>query len=161
MSYEFKTRGSSHNSQLTTHNSRHSSKQRSVSTRRDYPQRAIVRRRGDSPASRSLQESCLDQVRLVEVLESAAVFSHRGRDRGDSDRPAAELLDDGCQDPAVELIEAVLVHLQPREGLAGGREITLLLPGDLGEVAQAAQQAVGDPRRAAAAGSDLAGGLGQ
>src|SRR5438132_1603389 len=104
---------------------------------------AISESGGDPTPRRSLQEACLDQVRLVEVLESAAVFSHRGGDRSDADGAASELLDDRRQDPAVELVEAVLIHLQPRERLAGGREVDFPLAVDVREVAQAAQQAVG------------------
>src|SRR5438445_4461108 len=68
-------------SQLSTLNSQRSLKQRSVSGRRDYSQVAIGGGGSHPSARRSLQEACLDQVRLVEVLESAAVFSHRGGDR--------------------------------------------------------------------------------
>ena len=122
---------------------------------------AVRRGRGDAAARRALEEAGLEEVGLVEVLERAAVLAERGGDRADADGTAAELLDDRREDPPVELVEAVLVHLEARQRLARGLEVDLVAAGDLGEVAQAAQQAVGDARRAAAARADLARGLGR
>ena len=67
------------------------------------------------------------------------------------DRAAAELLDDGEQEPAVDLVEAVRVDLEQGEGVPGDRGGDRAVRAHLGEVAHAAQQAVGDARRAAAA----------
>ena len=70
--------------------------------------------------------------------------------------PAAELVDDGEQQLAVDLVEAVLVHRQQRAGVAGHGGGDDARGADLGEVAHAAQQAVRDARRAPAAARDLA-----
>ena len=69
--------------------------------------------------------------------------------------PAAELVDDGEEELAVHLVEAVLVHLEERAGVArdGGRDHAFRP--HLGEVAHAAEEAVRDARRAAAAPGDL------
>src|SRR6266540_2874096 len=80
---------------------------------------AIGERRGNASARRSLQEARLNQIGLVQVFESSAILADRGGDRCDSDRSSAELLDDRREDPAVELVEAVLVHLQAPERFPG------------------------------------------
>ena len=41
-----------------------------------------------------------------------ALLAHRGREAADADRAAAELLDDRPQQPAIDLVEPVLVHLE-------------------------------------------------
>ena len=120
---------------------------------------AIGERRCDASARRSLQETRLDQVGLVQVLESSAILSDRGRDGRDSDRSAGELLDDRREDPAVELVEAVLVHLQPRQRLSGRFEVDGVLAGDVREIAQTPEEPVGDARSAAAAPRDLTRGV--
>src|SRR6266508_551298 len=118
---------------------------------------AIRERRGDASARRSLQEARLNQIGLVQVFESSAILSDRGGDRCDSDRSSAELLDDRREDPAVELVEAVLVHLKAPERFPGRAQIDGRLPGDFGEIAQPPQQPVGDARSPPAAGGDLPG----
>ena len=118
----------------------------------DDAQVPVGRGRRDAAARRALQEAGLQQVGLVEVLERAAVLAERRGDRADADGAAAELLDDRREDPPVELVEPVLVHLQPgRAPRARRLQVDRVLAGDLREVAQAPQQPVGDARRAAAA----------
>ena len=72
------------------------------------------------------------------------------------DRPAAELLDDGEEEAAVHLVEAVGVHLEEGEGVPGDGGGDGAVGPDLGEVAHAAQEPVGDAGRPAAAARDLA-----
>src|SRR5687767_14213820 len=55
----------------------------------------VGRPAGDPAAGSALQEADLDQVRLVQVLDGAAVFADRGRQSVHADRAAAEALDDG------------------------------------------------------------------
>ena len=64
------------------------------------------------PARRALQEAFLDQERLVDVLERAAILADRRRDRLDPGGPALVVLDQRGQDLAVDLVEAELVDLE-------------------------------------------------
>src|SRR5450755_4325676 len=110
--------------------------ERAVAQWRRDPEVPVRARGGDPTAGRALEKSRLDQVGLVEVLESAAVLTDRSGDRSDSDGTASEFFDDRRQDLPVHFVEAVLVGLETREGLAGRVEGDGLLAGDLGEVAQ-------------------------
>ena len=136
-------------------------KQRPLFSRGEDPQMTVGQRRCDAPPRRPLQEARLNEVRLVQVFERPPVFTEGRRDRVDPDRSAAELLDDGCEDATVELVETVLVHLETSERLPCRHEIDLRFAGDLGEVAEPTEQPVGDAWRAAAARSDLAGRVGR
>src|SRR5688572_27869681 len=119
----------------------------------------VRERRRDASPRGPLQEAGLDQVRLVEVLERSTVLADRRGDRADPDRAAAELLDDRREDPSVELVEAVLVHFEALERLAGGREVDLMVAGNFGEIAQPAEEPVRDPGSSAAPPGDLPSGL--
>src|SRR5688572_26534624 len=92
------------------------SKERPIdAARRRIAQMLVSAPRGDPPARRALQETLLDEERLVEVLDRAALLADRRGDRLDAGRSAAVLLDDRAEDLAVDLVEAVLVHLQQTE----------------------------------------------
>jgi hypothetical protein len=86
-----------------------------------------VGRRGGDPAARSpLEEPGLEEIRLVEVLERSAVLAEGSGDRADADRAAAELLDDRRENPAVELVEAVLVDFEAGERRARRVEVDVV-----------------------------------
>jgi hypothetical protein len=105
---------------------------------------------------RALQEAVLHEERLVHLLDRAAVLAHRRGDGRDPHRPAVELLDDGAQHARVHVVEPELVDVQPPERQVGHLAVDHAVPLDLRVVAHAAQQAVGDARRAARAPRDLA-----
>ena len=73
------------------------------------------------PARRALQEAFLDQERLVDVLERAAVLADRGGDRLDAGGTALVVLDQRDQDLAVDLVEAELVDLEQSRARAAPR----------------------------------------
>ena len=75
----------------------------------------------DASARRALQESELEQVRLVDVLDRLRLLAERDRERREADRAAAELLDDARRSVAVEPLEPRLVDLEQRERLLGDR----------------------------------------
>ena len=58
------------------------------------------------------QESLLDQERLDDVLERAALLADGRGEAVDADRAAVEALDDGRQELAIERVEALAVDLQ-------------------------------------------------
>src|SRR6185503_19278578 len=131
-------------------------KKRSLFSRRKDSE-VPVRLRGSDPAPGSaLEKPGLQEIGLVKVFERAPVLAERSGDRVDSDRASVELLDDGGEDASVELVEAVFVDLQPREGFARGRQVDAALARHLGEVAEPPEEAVRDSGRAAAPLPDLA-----
>src|SRR5438067_11917689 len=110
----------------------------------------------DASARRAVEEAYLDEVRLDNLLYALALLADRGRDGADADRPAVELLDDRRQDLAVDLVQAEAVNLHLVQGAPRhlARDAPVVL--HLGVVAHAAEQAVGDARRAARAPRYLA-----
>src|SRR5439155_17149622 len=111
---------------------------------------------GDAPAARgAVEEADLHQIRLVQLLDRIPLLSERGRDGVYSHRPAFELLLDGQENLAVQLVESVTVDLEPLEMTLGdgARDAPVVL--DLGEIAHALQETVGDARGAAGTAGDL------
>ena len=104
----------------------------------------------------ALEKADLDQEGLVDVLDRVLFLADRRGDRVEADRAAAELLDDRAQQLAVDLVEAVLVDLEQLERRVRDVERDRAVGAHLRVVAHAAQQAVGDARRAARAAGDLA-----
>jgi hypothetical protein len=111
--------------------------------------------RRHASARRALQVALLDQVGFQHVLDGVARFADGGGEVVHADRAAAEFFQHGAEQLAVHDIEAEVVdveHGQRRVG-DGARDLAVGL--DLGEVAHAAQQAVGNARRAARALGDF------
>src|SRR5437773_2761121 len=107
------------------------------------------------PARGTVEKADLHQVRLVQLLDGIPLLSERGRDGVHSHRPAFELLLDGQENLAVQLVESVTVDLEPLEMTLGdgARDAPVVL--DLGEIAHALQETVGDARGAAGTAGDL------
>src|SRR2546422_4677915 len=110
---------------------------------------------GTAAARRAREKALLHQEGLVHLLERAGVLAHGGGDGREAYRPALELLDDGLQDPAVHVVEAELVHVEPFERLARDRRGNLAPGPYLRVVAHPLQEPVCDTRRAATAAGDL------
>src|SRR5581483_2972118 len=116
---------------------------------------------GSHPAPRgSLEEAELEQVGLVYVLDGVGLLADGGRQRRQPDGAARELLDHGVQDREVELVQALLVHLEdlepPPRHLGGDGAVVA----HLREVPDPAQQAVRHAGRPAGAPGDLRRALG-
>src|SRR5262245_60931505 len=140
----------------------HASQQLLLARKRTAPRRTglhaevLVRAlRRHAAARRAVEVALLDQERLVDVLDRAAILADRGGERVQPDGSPAVFLDERTQERAVHAVEAGLVDLETREREAGELARHRRLAADLGEVAHAAQQAVGDARRAPRAGRDL------
>src|ERR1700760_4000406 len=105
-------------------------------------------------ARRALDQAALQQVGLVHVLDRVLLLPDRHRERRQTDRTATELVADRVQDLTIETVETLVVdleHVQRRAGDLVGDDAAVA---DLGVIADAAQQPVGDPRRASAAAGD-------
>jgi hypothetical protein len=124
------------------------------------PEVLVGARGGHAPARRPVEEAGLDEERLVHVLDGVPFLVDGGGQAVDADRAAAELVDDRPQQLAIDLVEAVLVHLEQLQRRA--RHITrdAAVGPHLRVVADPSQQPVGDARRAARPARDLGGGLG-
>ena len=105
---------------------------------------------GEHAATRRAHEKAAhDEVGLVDVLYRVRLLAERHGQRLQPDWPAVELLDDRSQDVAVELVEPLAVHLEQLQGSQTDLLADAPLVTHLGEVADAAQEPVGDTRRAA------------
>ena len=71
--------------------------------------------RRQTPARRPLEVAALEQEGLDQILERAAILADRGRERVETGRAAVELLDQGQQQHAIELVEADLVDVEALE----------------------------------------------
>ena len=110
---------------------------------------------GATALGRALEEAELQEVGLVDVFDGVGFFRNRGGDGADADGAAAELLDDGVEDLDVDLVEALVIDVEAAEGGAGAIAGDHAAGHDLGVVAHAAQEAVGDAGRAAGAAGDF------
>ena len=107
-------------------------------------------------ARRAGKEADLKQVRLVHVLDGDGLFTDGGRQRVKTDRSAAVILDDRLQHAAVGVVKTKLVDLQKAQPLSGDRLIDHAVAAHQGKVTDALEQTVGNARRAAGTGGQLA-----
>src|SRR5438874_2035727 len=113
--------------------------------------------RGHAPARGAHQESLLDQERLGDVLERAALLAERRRKTIDTDRAAVEALDDRREELAVQGVEPQPIHLEQVERGVRDRFLDAPVGAHLRVIAHPPQQAVADARRAARALRDAPG----
>ena len=118
------------------------------------------RRRGDPPPGRALEKPFLQQVGLVDVFHGLWLFANRDGEGRQPDRRSAERTAQGGEDAPVDLVEPSLVDLEEPEGLPGHGSGHDAVGPDLGEVADEAQQAVGDAGGAPGPDADLGRTLG-
>src|SRR4051812_19748584 len=93
-----------------------------------------------APARGAQDEPALEQVGLVDVLDRVLLLVHRDRERGQTNRSAAEALADRRKDLAVEAVQALGVdaHRVQRRVRRGGVDAAVAL--DLRVVAYALEQ---------------------
>src|SRR4051812_20450968 len=93
----------------------------------EEPRRPVGRRRGrqtevlpgrgqrDAAARRAHEQTLLDEERLVHVLDRLGLLAHADGQRREADRTATELLAQGAEDGAVDLVQPALVHAEQRQ----------------------------------------------
>src|SRR5690606_38724703 len=102
--------------------------------------------RGHPAARRALDVTLLDQVGLDHVLDGTAFLAHRRRQAVGADRTTVELLDDGQEQAAVHVVEAVAIDAEHVQGLPRHRLVHTTVSLHLAVIPYAAQQAIGDTR---------------
>lgn len=121
----------------------------------------LVGQRGSLAATRGTHEiALLYEVRLVDLLDGARVLADSGGDGSEADGAATKLVDDGGKDADVHLVEAAGVDIERGESIAGDVEGDSTVALDLSEIADTAEETVGDARGATAASRNLDGRLG-
>ena len=94
-------------------------------------------------------ETFFDQERFIHFLHRAGVLADRRGDGRDAHRTALKLIDDGGENFVVDLVEPETVDVEGFEGKASNGHIDAAVAFHLRKVAHAAQQGIGDTRRAA------------
>ena len=97
------------------------------------------------------EEPLLDQERLDDILQRAALLADGRGNAVDADRAAIEALDDGVRSLRSSVSNPSRIDLQQIERRIGDRLIDVAVGPYLRVVAHPAQQPVGDTRRAARA----------
>src|ERR1035437_4901552 len=69
---------------------------------------------GYASAGGAVEEADLDEEGFVDLLQRVLLFGQGGGECVEADRDAVVLLDDGAQEAAIELVEAVGVDLEAR-----------------------------------------------
>ena len=87
-------------------------------------------------------ETALQEVGLVDVLERGGILPYGARQRTETNRTAAERLGERFQDADVHPIEAEFIDLEELEGLASGLEVDGAAAAHLRVVAYTFEQAV-------------------
>ena len=110
----------------------------------------------------SSDEAGLEEEGFYDVFEGVAFFAHGGGHGVDADGAAFVVAGHDGHEAAVEGIEAEVVDAFEGEGLVQHIGCEVAVGADDGEIADAAEEAVGDARGAAGAGGDLEerGGIG-
>ena len=92
----------------------------------------------------------------MDVLDGVGLLAERRGHRVHADRPAAELVDDRAEQPAIDFVEAAIVDLEHAQRGLRDLERDDAVGAHLGVVAHPVQQPVGDARGAARAPGHLA-----
>ena len=100
-------------------------------------------------ARRALHKALLEQVRLDDFFDDVALVAERRRDRLDPDRTARIVFGNAAQVAAVHAVETARIDIEPQQRRVGSGGIDARQTVDCGKVADTAQQAHRDARRAA------------
>src|SRR5215203_3606441 len=125
--------------------------------RRTQAEVAPGRRRGQSAARCSHQETLPDKERLGHFFDRLAFLADRDGQRRQANRPTAETAAYRVQDLAVEPIETQFIDFVELECHPSDVAVHLSLCSYLSEIADPQQQPVGDPRRAPRSPGDFSG----
>ena len=114
----------------------------------------------DAATGGAVEEAELHEIGLVDLFDSRGLFVDGGGDGVDADGATGVLVENREHDFLVDFIEAEAVDFEEIEGGHGDGEGDVAVGADLGVVADAAEEAVGDTRGAAGTAGDFTGGFG-
>src|SRR3954447_22090040 len=127
--------------------------------RRPKAQMTPRRRRRDPTPRGAGEQSAADEERLRHGLDRLRLLGHGHGKRREAHRTAAEAAQQGVEHRPVEPVEAELVDLVDLERRSSDLPVDHPVGTNLGVVADAPQQPVGDPGRPAGAAGDLLGAV--
>jgi hypothetical protein len=104
-----------------------------------FAEMLVCQRCGFSTARCTFDESFLDEIGFIDILDGARIFSHGGSDRIESDGSATELIDDGQQQFVIYLVESESINIQRLECILSDVEVDSSVPFDLRKVSHAAK----------------------
>ena len=121
----------------------------------------VCERGGDAAARGPLEETRLDEERLVGVLHRLLLLGHGDGEGGEPDGATAELVDDRFEDRAVDPIETHVVDLEDTKRVESNGFVDLdRVAAHRGEVTNPSQQSIRDSRGPAAPCCDGVGPAG-
>ncbi len=104
---------------------------------------------GHAAAGGAVDEADLHEVGLVHFFDGVFFFAEGGGEGADADGAATVFVDEGEHEVTVDLVEATFVDAEHGEGFLGDGAGDAAGGAHFGEIAGAAQQAIGDARRSA------------
>src|SRR6476469_492617 len=112
---------------------------------------------GFAAAGRALDVAFLDEEGLIHFFDGFAFLAASRGDGADAHRATLELVDDGGENALVHVVEAAGVHVESLQSKLRDFNGNSTVAFNLGEVAGAAQQVVGNAGRAARAAGNFVG----
>ena len=114
-------------------------------------------RGGDAAARRAVEHADLHEIGLVHLFDGVLFFAEGRGEGADTDRAAIVLVEEGEKKVAVHFVEAVFIHAEHAQRVLSDFAGDAAVGADFGKIAGAAEQTVGDTRRATAAAGDFHG----
>src|SRR5450755_379901 len=114
---------------------------------------------GHAPARSADEEAELNQIGLVDFLNGIGFLGNGGGDGVQSNGAAMVFFEDRQHNFLIDFIEAEAIHFEQVEGGLGDGLGDAAVGTDLGVIAYAAQEAIGDARRSAATAGEFGGGI--
>jgi hypothetical protein len=112
---------------------------------------------GDMSARGAVEHAQLHEVGLVDFLDGVFFFAEYSGERAYADGAASILIEQSTHQAALDFVKTEFIHTEHVQGFAGDIACDASAGADFGEIADAAEQAVGDARSATAAASDFLG----
>ena len=107
-------------------------------------------------SGRTLNETLLDEERLIDLLDGASIFTDRRGYGVDAHGSSLELVDDYAKYLVVNLIQAILIDVQGLQRIARYAHVYPAVTLHLGKVTHPSEQGIGNTWRATAAAGNLA-----
>ena len=107
------------------------------------PEMLVSQFGGHASSGRTLDETFHDQEWLIDILDSAGIFTDSRSNGIESDRTTLELVDDGEQDLIVNLIKTILINIESFERYVCNLQVDTSVTFHLCKIPDTTQQGVG------------------